>query len=264
MSVKQVILAYLAGHAGSTVVEIAKGTGIPARTVSPSTTLLFQKGRVERTVHQLSASNNPSYAYSLSAVKIEETKPRRHVKSGQSWRKVDTSLSAMLNHIAADIAQQIVGRVKDHIALELTSLIPEVRAGDQTPEVRAGDQILETLISNAAKPSVDELRCRAAATLPAPRLKRVLVCGLMPQQAGLIQNEFNDCLDVRFWNDSTGDGPDSLKGLCKSSEAVFLHTNHSSHRVDTTIRQHAPRFVRVTGGMTQMREALTEFYAEAA
>lgn len=256
MSVKQTILDYLADHAGSTVVEIAKGTGIPASTVSPSTTLLFQKGRVERTVHQLSASNNPSYAYSLSAVKIEETKPRRQVKSGKSRSKVDISMSAMLNQIAADIAQQIVGRVKDHIALELTSLIPDAFV--------PATQSLETVISNASKPSVEDLRKRAVATLPAPRLKRVLVCGLMPQQAGLIQSEFNDCLDVRFWNDANGDGLDSLKGLCKSSDAVFLHTNHSSHKVDTTLRQLASRFVRVTGGMTQMREALTEFYAEAA
>lgn len=256
MSVKQTILDYLADHAGSTVVEIAKGTGIPARTVSPSTTRLFQKGRVERTVHQLSASNNPSYAYSLSAVKIEETKPRRQVKSGKSRSKVDISMSAMLNQIAADIAQQIVGRVKDHIALELTSLIPDAFV--------PATQSLETVTSNASKPSVEELRKRAVATLPAPRLKRVLVCGLMPQQAGMIQSEFNDCFDIRFWNNQNGDGFDSLKSLCKSSDAVFFHTSHSSHGVESAARQHAVRFIRVSGGMTQMRAALTEFYAEAA
>ncbi len=278
MSTRDAILKYLSEHDKVTSPEIAQGVGRPTTTVQPALTYLYREGRITRTCENITLihGNGPRYRYGLLPGPLVKTgnlhesgqskpkqgkpkQPRIKQDNPAHGDKVDTVLCGMFDQIATDIAQQIVGKVKERIAVELMRLTPT------PPEAPVTPVSLESVTNGIAKPSVDALRSRGeATTLPAPRLLRILVTGLLPQQAGMIQSEFNDCFDIRFWNNQNGDGFDSLKSLCKSSDAVFFHTSHSSHGVESAARQHAVRFIRVPGGMTQMRAALTEFYAEAA
>jgi hypothetical protein len=99
--------------------------------------------------------------------------------------------------------------------------------------------------------------------LPAPRKRKILVTGLLPQQAGIIQQEFNDCFTVEFWNDRNGDGFDRLKALGRSCECVFMHIAHASHKVKELLEAVGATITPVNGGMTQMREAITAYYVKA-
>lgn len=96
------------------------------------------------------------------------------------------------------------------------------------------------------------------------KLPKVCVCGLMPQQAGMIQTEFHQTFDLTFWNNKQGDSNESLLAHGKNCEAVFLHIDHSAHHIENTLKSVRAKIVKVPGGMTAMRDALTNYFIETA
>jgi hypothetical protein len=109
-------------------------------------------------------------------------------------------------------------------------------------------------------PSIEELRGR----MPQPQeekkhLRSVLIVGLLPAQAGQIQSEFHDCFDLRFWKDESAD---KLKAASHAADLVITFTSKISHWAEEIIQSTHATLIRSPGGMTRLREILTEIYSK--
>ena len=91
---------------------------------------------------------------------------------------------------------------------------------------------------------------------PATRLPRVVITGLLPYQAGQIATEFGSSLEVSCWD---GGSHSQLAAMAKQADAVFNHTKHGGHATESTLKTIGANLIRVSGGMTSMRQALRTF-----
>lgn len=95
-----------------------------------------------------------------------------------------------------------------------------------------------------------------------PNRAHVVVVGLLPGQAEMVSREFHQEYEFTFIEaDHAMSG--SLKSLCSSAKAIFTMCNFISHRVDDMVKSKNGNLIRVPGGMTSLREALTDFYLES-
>ena len=94
------------------------------------------------------------------------------------------------------------------------------------------------------------------------RKPRVTVVGLLPGQAALIEKEFGDAVELHFvTSDQTAS--QKLKGLCRTSAAVLTMTGFISHAAEDLIKANGGNLIRVQGGMSSLRDAITEAYVGA-
>ena len=94
------------------------------------------------------------------------------------------------------------------------------------------------------------------------RKPRVTVVGLLPGQAALIEKEFGDAVELHFvTSDQTAS--QKLKGLCRTSAAVLTMTGFISHAAEDLIKANGGNLVRVSGGMSSLRDSITEAYVGA-
>lgn len=92
------------------------------------------------------------------------------------------------------------------------------------------------------------------------RQPRVLIMGLKPQQSGLMQQEFGACLDLRFWKD---EGVSKLVSLARNADNIIGMTDFIGHSDEDPVKAF-PEYQRLGGGMTGLREALTQLYVKMA
>lgn len=144
--------------------------------------------------------------------------------------KVGDVLTDFIQNISNTLAEQIIMRVESHLVDRLSQLSARI------PE----------RVVPATK----------------TKLKRVLVCGLLPAQAGLIQSEFHSCLDLRFL--SVDDKIDKFKTHATHVDHVIVMTNFISHKHQEAIECVGVKPILVSGGMSSLKDKLTEIYAEAA
>lgn len=159
------------------------------------------------------------------------------------------NLNAVVDEVGKNLAGQIINvleaSLKKWLAEQLTALVSANAPSYLT-------------LSKSEPPSKPEQK------QVINRLPKICVCGLMPQQAGMIQTEFHQTFDLTFWNNKQGDSNDSLLANGKNCEAVFLHIDHSAHHIENTLKSVRAKIVKVPGGMTAMRDALTNYFIETA
>ena len=90
-----------------------------------------------------------------------------------------------------------------------------------------------------------------------PNLPKILILGLLPGQEKMMQREFGDCFNLSF--QKKGDGGSSLRAKAQGAAHVLAMTDFISHSMAHTISSH-PNYHRVPGGMTALRDALTNLY----
>lgn len=261
MARKTEILDFIRRNPNTTTTVIAANLGAKITRVAVSCLELFNQGRLDRTP-STSANNRVTYTYTVvensefdrKRIPVKQTSSRAKVKVTARKKGVvqpreskPISLDSLLNQIAQEFAKQIVQRVVNHVSVELTSMVPEA-------------------VPLLEGPSISDVMSRFTKTVEpaAPRLKKVLVTGLLPQQEGVLQAEFGDCFDLSFWNDRNGDGISQLKSKCAHVDHVLHHFGHSSHAVEDQIKKTGVPFQRISGGLTSMKNALLELYTEPA
>jgi len=90
-----------------------------------------------------------------------------------------------------------------------------------------------------------------------PRKKRqVLVAGMLAVQAQEVQREFGDCFELRFW--TKDDSPSVLKSLARTSGVSLCMTDFFPHTLEAILKNESPNYRRVTGGVSSIKQALTE------
>lgn len=133
-----------------------------------------------------------------------------------------------LTEIAKGFAQEIAAQLAEMIVAELVTILP---------------QQLESLRTETAKKATTR------------NLPRTVICGLLPQQAGLIQQEFGHRLDIEFVESDEASNTKRIHSLIKTRPNVFAMTNFISHSLDAVVKD-APNFHRVSGGMSSLRNNL--------
>lgn len=150
-------------------------------------------------------------------------------------------LRETITTFAHNLANYVVGIVVPEVTAELTVAI--------TKQLNAAiTQQLAQL--NAAVPGAPPMAARSAAIQ-----KKVLIIGLKPQQAGLIQQDFGQHLDLKFAG--SDESLQHVKHLLDGRDAIIAMTGFISHSHDELAKGHA-QYLRVSGGMTRLRSKLSE------
>lgn len=146
------------------------------------------------------------------------------------------------------LAEALVARVSEAVEYKVEGLIAgvvETQIARSIEKLTAG---LKPVGLGMEKPKTDSTR------------PRVLVGGLLPDQANFISKEFSEVLDLRFLG--SNENVQLWKSNASHADAVFIFADKISHMTIRAVESVGVKPIIVKGGMTSLRDALTKYYAE--
>lgn len=254
MNLTERIIACVEDHPGATTGQVAEMLQHQRASINPMMSQLAKKGRLTRTLLGHTPSNIAFYGYwpataQLSNVQesvsnVQETAPKarnRRKASTPSRTRTNAAtldLNALVENLATSLAdtlaQQVAAKLKDRLMAQLATQLPALAA--PPPQIHA--------------PIINE---------PRAVKKKVLIAGLLPQQAGMIQSEFGEVFDLAFWKDES---LHALKSRAESAEVTITFTSKIGHAAENAIKATNTEYHRCVGGMTSLRDMLTRMYVE--
>ena len=248
MNQLQQIEAFVAVNPGATSGTVATHLSIARNRAGASLQYLFKHGRLHRELAGTTITNVPFYAYypaihkpSENVAKASESVAKRRKASAPSRTRTNAAtldLNALVEDLATSLAdtlaQQVAAKLKDRLMAQLATQLPALAA--PPPQIHA--------------PIINE---------PKVSKKRVLIAGLLPQQAGIIQSEFGEVFDLSFWKDES---LRALKSRAESAEVTITFTSKIAHAAEDAIKTTSTEYHRCVGGMTSLRDMLTRMYVE--
>jgi len=237
---------YLSAHPDALVNDIAKAVGMTNSDVAARLCALRDKGVAVSEEAGRSLSNRPVLRWRLTGQEYTRRPYTRAPKqkeyvSSPPKQEANISLDALVESMAEGLVTSLVARVKAKLPAALAGVTPAAHLTLPAPAPVA-------VVLPAPEPT------------PAPRAYKpaIGVVGLLPQQAGSLQEKFGGSLDIRFWND--GDDKGRLRSIAENCEAVFLHTRHSGHHTDQLLKTYSANLRRVTGGTSNMEVAIRGYF----
>ena len=254
MNLTERIIACVEDHPGATTGQVAEMLQHQRASINPMMSQLAKKGRLTRTLLGYTPSNIAFYGYwpataQLSNVQesvsnVQEStpkasKPRKAPTPSRTRTNATTlDLNALVEDLATSLAdtlaQQVAAKLKDRLMAQLATHLPALAA--PPPQIHA--------------PIINE---------PKANKKRVLIAGLLPQQAGMIQSEFGEVFDLAFWKDES---LHALKSRAEGAEVTITFTSKIGHAAENAIKTTRTEYHRCVGGMTSLRDMLTRMYVE--
>ena len=248
MNQLQQIEAFVAANPGATSGTVAAHLSIARNRAGASLQYLFKHGRLHRELGGTTITNVPFYAYypanhkpSENVAKPSENVAKRRKAPTPSRTRTNATtldLNALVDSLATSLAdtlaQQVAAKLKDRLMAQLATQLPALAA--PPPQIHA--------------PIINE---------PKVSKKRVLIAGLLPQQAGMIQSEFGEVFDLAFWKDES---LHALKSRAESAEVTITFTSKIGHAAENAIKTTRTEYHRCVGGMTSLRDMLTRMYVE--
>lgn len=98
-------------------------------------------------------------------------------------------------------------------------------------------------------------------TAEKPVKPRVAVVGLLNAQQNVIEKEFGDAFDLRFFTSDAARGRAFMEAI-SNCKPVLLMINFANHGIEDAVRAAGPNLVRVNGGMSSLRDKLTELFVK--
>lgn len=180
-----------------------------------------------------------------ASVELDANERRRIARSwlselAEQSELQDTKIQQAMALLAGELASLFAVELKRELTLTIGAVISESMTEARTRLVAE---------MQAIKPKQIK---------PKPTIK-VIVVGLLPDQADTIGKEFEDVLDLRFYVSS--DRAQRISDAAKHVHAAAIMTDFIGHHIDKAA-QSAPRLYRVSGGMTKLRETLTQIYVD--
>lgn len=278
---------YIKTHPGKTNRQVAEALGTSPQMVATATLHDFKKERMVREVVGQTAARVDIYAYydvenapaHLLAGLPTRSSAQETVVSSQetvvSRRKTKVKavkvegLDALVEQLATTLADQVAAQFKVRLLAQLSGMtLPAVQA-PVMPKVSA--PVVAPVMPKAepttvygpltavppARPMV--IHAPEPAFESAPRKHKVLIVGLLPQQAGMISMEFSDALDLSFWKDES---TSQLRNSARAADVVVLFTSKISHSHLETVKSVQTKVKQCPGGMTALRDMLTNIFVE--
>ena len=254
MNLTKRIIACVEDHPGATTAQVAEMLQHQRASINPMMSQLAKKGRLTRTLLGHTPSNIAFYGYwpataqvsnvQESVSNVQEAPPKtkkpraKPTPSRTQPNSATLDLNALVDSLATSLAdtlaQQVAAKLKDRLMAQLATHLPAIAA--PPPQIHA--------------PIINE---------PKVSKKRVLIAGLLPQQAGMIQSEFGEVFDLSFWKDES---LHALKSRAESAEVTITFTSKLGHAADNAIKTTHTEYHRCVGGMTSLRDMLTRMYVE--
>ena len=254
MNLTERIIACVEDHPGATTGQVAEMLQHQRASINPMMSQLAKKGRLTRTLLGHTPSNIAFYGYwpataqlsnvqeSVSNVQESAPKARKRRKASTPSRTrtnaTTLDLNALVENLATSLAdtlaQQVAAKLKDRLMAQLATTLPALAA--PPPQIHA--------------PIINE---------PRAHKPKVLIAGLLPQQAGMIQSEFGEVFDLAFWKDES---LHALKSRAESAEVTITFTSKIGHAAESAIKTTSTEYHRCVGGMTSLRDMLTRMYVE--
>ena len=254
MNLTERIIACVEAHPGTTTGQVAEMLQHQRASINPMMSQLAKKGRLTRTLLGHTPSNIAFYGYwpataQLSSVQESVSNVQESAPKARNRRKASTpsrtqtnattlDLNALVEDLATSLAdtlaQQVAVKLKDRLMAQLATQLPTLAA--PPPQIHA--------------PIINE---------PKTSKKRVLIAGLLPQQAGMIQSEFGEVFDLTFWKDES---LHALKHRAEAAQVTITFTSKIGHAAENAIKTTSTEYHRCVGGMTSLRDMLTRMYVE--
>ena len=141
--------------------------------------------------------------------------------------------SSNIDELAKSIALELATKIKEYLMQELADLLP-------------------------VQPHLADIIGRTVTAQPKKvRLPTVVIVGLLPYQAGLIQQQFHDAFNLRFWKDESAT---QLKSLCKNADYVIALTGKMGHQSTDIVNSVRSDCITVMGGITRLKDKLLELH----
>lgn len=90
------------------------------------------------------------------------------------------------------------------------------------------------------------------------KLPRVLIVGTLPVWERKLLEEYEDCLDLVFFNDRNGSS--GLDGYCRRAEHLVLNTQLARHSHQAVMRASGKSLTLTNGGLSAIKSKLDEIY----
>ena len=245
MTKTEQIMQIIQAAPGVTVAQVAAQMSCHRDQANALMRYLWKTGRVVREEVGVTITNRTFYGYypatSPTVQKPSPTvrKPRKTPTPSRTRTNAATlDLNALVEDLATSLAdtlaQHVAHKLKDRLMAQLATQLPALAA--PPPQIHA--------------PIINE---------PKVSKKRVLIAGLLPQQAGMIQSEFGEVFDLTFWKDES---LHALKSRAESAEVTITFTSKLGHAAENAIKTTHTEYHRCVGGMTSLRDMLTRMYVE--
>ena len=163
----------------------------------------------------------------------------------------------MADNILAGVQERVLGGLVENVVEQVTATI-----ADQVAV--AVDRAVSTAIANVEARIAAAFSAKAPMVQKAPDTKRprIMVIGGTDAQNAEVEKEFGDSLDIRFVTSEQTRNPSSWKDRVNGVARVVVMTKWISHSAMDVIDK--KKYVPVNGGMTDLKNRLTELYVELA
>lgn len=249
MTLTQKLIDAVKANPGATSATLSELVQHPRTSVNPMLSQLTKRGVLSRTHAGKTPTNVPYYAYFPAGTTLPNDQeplsnvkePLSNVKEKPAKRRpkpadpldLNALVDTLASSLADTLAQQVAVKLKDKLVQQLHAHLPRL-----TPP----PQVFSPIIN---EPRVDK--------------RKVLIAGLLPQQAGMIQAEFGDVFDLAFWKDES---LQALKHRAESADVTITFTSKIGHAAESAIKTTSTEYHRCVGGMTSLRDMLTKMYVE--
>lgn len=259
MTNAQLIRDYINAHPGVSNAVIAKALKLPSKVVATQTGQMALRGKLTRKESEIKGGKLYLY-YSPAAFTPSATAAVDTPKAAEPAEPAEPAI-AKVTRITPEVAVKSLDAVVDELVEEMA----ETLAGALTERLKAKLTLKLREHLPDALPHLDLVAPTLHVEAPAKAHKmKVGITCLLPNQAGMIQQEFGDTFDLKFWNAKNGDGHRQLKALGDGCEVVFWNCGFSSQSDERLLRNTGVKVINFGGGMTQLRTLLTELYAQKA
>jgi len=241
------LLAFIGAYPGATNKQTAAHFGCTAAYAATRTKQLFDTCYTRREVVGHTATGSEIYGnYVVDAAKVGMPKKERKAAQTASTPKpvgerlenggIGEMIQNLSDAIAKQIASSVVVRLQASLTRELASVIPQ-----HVPPVK---QLPLSLANLPPEPAVIK--------------PRIGIVGLLPAQIDVVEKEFGDVFEVRYWKD---EGVAALKALGRACELVLV-TKWCNHSATETLKSVGAKWRFVDGGLTELKTMLTALYVE--
>lgn len=202
---------------------------------------------------------------------------KTHIEAYGKKAKADVSsidIQPALNQLAERMAREYQGLFKS-ISADLADLVDntallKTQIGQLTEQNRLLMRAIQDVKCAAAPPLPSASGVAGASTPstpapsappipPAPPKPRITVVGLLASQQQMILNEYSEVFDLKMFHTDDAQGA-SFRAAAENSAAVFTMVSFINHAVENVIKSMKGKVIRVTGGMTSLRDKLNDYF----
>lgn len=244
----QCIREWLKANPRSTTAEIADAVNWTTQRVSATmwSELRRKPSEIIREERQDPGRTTPTYMYSHVATHAPTQAGAVHIQPEPGPVTLmpprALGLDAVAKEMARAIAQHVLSHVESQLAEQLKHILPATTKPLTPISIEAlTSQVFPVEHAGARRPTV-------------------LIAGLLPNQAGIIQQEFGEVFDLRFYmvDESIG----RLRAMLRGVDHVFTFTSKISHAVEEVMKSEDKVIHRCSGGMTMLKQQLLDLYVK--